>query len=70
MPASDSNVFEHEPHQLLSAFEIECIDAGQGLLGEAGDVLVETIVGGQFGLASDKGLAFLVEAAGAGFDLG
>jgi len=46
LPASDSNVFEHEPHQLLSAFEIECVDAGQGLLGEVGDVLVEAIVGG------------------------
>jgi len=70
LPASDSNVFEHEPHQLLSAFEIEGVDAGQGSLGEARDVLVEAIVGGQFGLASDEGLAFLVEAAGAGFYLG
>jgi hypothetical protein len=40
------------------------------LLGEAGDVLVEAVVGGQIGLAGDEGSVFLVEAAGAGFDLG
>jgi hypothetical protein len=69
LPASDADIFEHEPHELLSPLEVERVDPGKSLLCEAGDALVETVVGGQFGLAGDEGLAFLVEAARAGVDL-
>ena len=69
MPASDTDVFEDETHQLLTAFEAEGVDAEHGLLSEVGDALVEAVFGGQLGLASDEGLAFLVEATTAVVDL-
>jgi hypothetical protein len=69
LPSFDADVFEHEAHQLLSALEVEGVDAGEGFLGEAGDVVVEAVVGGQFGLTFEEGLAFLVEEAGADVDL-
>jgi hypothetical protein len=42
----NSDVFDHQPQELLAAVEVECVDAGQGVVSEVGDASVELVVGG------------------------
>ena len=58
VPALDADVFEHETQQLLTALEVEGVDAVQGALGEVGDAGAQPVAGGELALAGDEGLVF------------
>ena len=58
VPALDADVFEHETQQLLTALEVEGVDAVQGALGEVGDAGAQPVVGGDLALAGDERLVF------------
>jgi len=62
VPALDADVFEDETQQLLTAVEVEGIDAVQGALGEVGDAGAEAVAGGELALSCDEGLVLLFQA--------
>jgi hypothetical protein len=68
LPASDADVVEDKAQQLLAAFEVECVEARERALCEAGDALAEAVVVEQLSVLVGKVSAFVFEVASAGVE--
>ena len=47
LPAGDADLFDDQAQQALALLEVERVDAGGGLLGEAGDALAQAVADGE-----------------------
>ena len=70
MPALDAHVFEDGAQKLLALLEVERVESGQGSLCESFDACRKPIVLGELRVLICESLAFAVEVAVAGTELG
>ena len=65
-PAGDADLLDHEPQQSATPVDVEVVERGGDLLGEAGQAAAQSVLGRELGAALGEGGLLLGELVAAG----